>query len=126
MHLSNSLHSVIRLLPFLGVLLLPRPCSAQEFRGVVSHSETGDALEGVEVRIAEDNLSSRTDDEGRFSLTANDRRPRTLSLEKDGYMYEELFDVAPQVNLRVSLRAKKSSAASLRSKALTVGLVKRE
>jgi len=97
-----------------GFLFYAVPCIGQTFSGVLSDSETGALLENVEVRILEDNQSVLSDASGRFSLNASDDRAKTFSLEKAGYTYEEHLGFRPRTGLKLSLRKKKMSAASLR------------
>lgn len=98
----------------LAMTLFPRPCVGQTFSGVIIDSETAAPVSKVNVRIVEDDRSVMTDISGRFSLTATDDDPKTLCFEKAGYMVEDRFGIRPGTGLKLSLRRKKMSAASLR------------
>lgn len=87
---------------------------AQGFEGVVVDSETSEPLSGVSILLVEDSQSTVSDAQGRFVLTASDSEEKTLRLERDGYLFEELYHVLPSNTIEVFLRARKKSAASIR------------
>ncbi|KAA1243939.1 carbohydrate-binding protein [Aquimarina sp. RZ0] len=55
-----------------------------------------------------------TSDDGTFSFAINSSENKTLQLNKEGYVFEDLRNLAPATNLNISLRTKKISSATLR------------
>lgn len=88
----------------------------QDFQGSVLDAETNNPIEGVKVLLVEDSTlaSGFTDAAGNFSLTTSDMALKTITAEKEGYMFFEMSDISAQSNISISLRARKKSAATLR------------
>ena len=93
---------------------LPLIVLSQTFGGVVVDEDTNRPLTGVSVRLIEDDKEQLTSGNGLFSFTVDSDEKKTLQLNKEGYVFEDLRNLAPNRNLRITLRAKKMSAATRR------------
>ena len=88
--------------------------SAQLFEGIITNSQDNSPMEGVKVSLLEDQVNTLTNASGEFSLTAVNNNAKTLVVEYNGYMIEQLYKQTPQSGLVIQLRQKVASAASLR------------
>lgn len=106
---------MFRLISLMGLIGSAWLSYGRTFEGTISDSLDSTPLEGVEITIVEDNLTTMTNASGYFGITASDAEPKTLRFELAGYMFVELYHVSPSLSLDISMRAMKKSAATLRA-----------
>ncbi len=94
---------------FIGVALF-----GQTFSGTITDNETGNPLSGVEITLLEDNLKQTTTANGQFSFNSTTAGNKTLYFNKEGYVFEDLYNQSPSTTISIALRAKKISAATVR------------
>ncbi len=100
---------------FLTVLLLiPLAVMSQAFSGLVTDDETGTPLNNVRIRLVENNQEQITSNDGSFSFFVGANQQKTVQFQKEGYIFKDIQDVLPTVNLSVKLRKKKTSSATTR------------
>ena len=87
---------------------------AQTYSGIILDQQSSLPLEGAIVTLVEEDQSVSTGTDGAFSIIATDSSLRTLQINKDGFVFEDLRKVAPDTNFNIQLRLKKKSAATLR------------
>ncbi len=99
---------------FLSILVLfPLTIMSQTFSGVVT-DETGTPLTDVNIRLLENNLEQTTTNDGSFSFFVGNNQSKTLQFDKEGYVFEDIINLAPTTNLDIKLREKKTSVATTR------------
>ncbi len=99
---------------FLVHLFVGAALFAQNFSGTITDSETGNPLSDVEVTLLEDNLNISTTSNGQFSFNSSIAGNKTLYFNKEGYVFEDIYNQTPSTTIEVVLRAKKISAATVR------------
>ncbi len=87
---------------------------AQNYSGVVTDKNTGAPIEGAKVVLVEENEEMLTGTNGAFSFSVSNNTARTLQINMEGYMFEDLRNLAPVTNLSVELRLKIKSVATTR------------
>ncbi|MFY0627080.1 MAG: family 43 glycosylhydrolase [Reichenbachiella sp.] len=86
----------------------------QIFEGTITDVNSKDPLNRVSVFLVEENKTVSSNENGFFTIKANNTDPKTLRFELDGYMFEELFNIPYSSNLNVALRPAMKSTATLR------------
>ncbi|WP_010521849.1 family 43 glycosylhydrolase [Aquimarina agarivorans] len=99
---------------FLVLIFASCALFAQTFTGIITDNETGVPLNNVEVTLVENDLSIKTTANGLFSFNAFTLGDKTLYFNKEGYVFEALYNQQPATNLEIKLRAKKISTATTR------------
>ncbi|WP_144059639.1 family 43 glycosylhydrolase [Rhodopirellula sallentina] len=112
----NYVLSPSRKCSFVVALILCLPCAAlaDEFKGRVVDRESQSPLAGLTVRLVEDELSTKTDDNGTFQIEASDSDAKTIRVESVGYMFDEEQNVSPNDEIEFKLRKRHESAATIR------------
>lgn len=98
----------------LSMVLYSVLLSGQVYTGNVFDKENSEPLENVIVKIAALNISDTTSEMGEFKISISDSLAHTISFELEGYMFEEIYNMYPQSDDEIFLRAKKKSSASIR------------
>ncbi|UZO80141.1 carbohydrate-binding protein [Aquimarina sp. ERC-38] len=86
----------------------------QSYSGVVLDKNTNSPIANASVVLVETNQTTTTNSAGAFSITVNSNATRTLQIDRNGYMFEDLRNLAPDSNLSIALRPKIKSVATLR------------
>ncbi len=87
---------------------------AQTYSGTVTDKNTGTPINGAEVKLVETNQKMTTASNGQFTFSVANNNQHTLQINKDGYVFEDIRNLAPATNLSVQLRAKIKSVATTR------------
>ncbi len=87
---------------------------SQTYSGIVLNKDTNLPIENATITLVEDNQTTITNTNGTFSLFAFGNGLKTLQINKEGYVFEDLRNVAPNNNFSIQLREKIKSDATLR------------
>lgn len=84
------------------------------FSGIVIDKTTNLPINEAAIVLVETNQTTTTSADGTFSISVTSNVNRTLQINKEGYMFEDIRNLAPDNNLSIALRPKIKSAATLR------------
>ncbi len=99
---------------YLLLFLCPAAFYAQVYSGTVTDKSTNQPIQGATVTLVETNQTITTPTNGTFSINVSSNVARTLQINKEGYMFEDLRNLTPTDNQTIALRPKIKSAATLR------------
>ncbi|WP_157208962.1 carbohydrate-binding protein [Mariniflexile maritimum] len=88
--------------------------AAQTYSGTVTDKNSGIPINNAKIKLVETNQETITTNNGQFTFSVTDNSQRSLQINKEGYMFEDIRNLAPSTNLSIQLRAKIKSAATLR------------
>ncbi|WP_194766250.1 carbohydrate-binding protein [Tamlana sp. I1] len=104
----------MKLLNYLLIFCCTFQLTAQTYSGTITDKNTGAFIEGAKVTLVETNQQITTTSNGQFSFSVSDNSPRTLQIDKSGYVFEDFRSLTPATNIDIQLRAKIKSSATAR------------
>lgn len=81
---------------------------------IITDKNTNLPINGATIVLIETNQNTNTNAAGEFSIPVNTNTARTLQINKEAYMFEDLRNLTASSNLAIELRPKVKSAATLR------------
>ncbi len=98
----------------LGFALVQINAQGLSYSGTVTDKSNNQPISGATVTLVETNQVVSTNGSGTFSINVSSNSARTLQINKEGYMFEDLRNLSPTANQNIELRPKIKSAATIR------------